>query len=68
MFTNLRNRLRKSMIKNERGQGATEYILLVAVVVGVVMMFGGKIKEKLKSTTDNLGQSIDSSVQQSVGN
>lgn len=66
MLAKLRNNLRKSMLKNNRGQGATEYILLVAVVVGIVMMFGPKIKEKLKSTTDQLGSSIDSSVSDSV--
>lgn len=56
----------KKSLKNNRGQGATEYILLVAVVVGVVMMFGPKIKEKLSSTTEKLGSSIDSSVESSV--
>lgn len=66
MLTKLRNRLRKSMLKNNRGQGATEYILLVAVVVGIVMMFGPKIKSKLTQTTEQLGSSIDSSVQESV--
>lgn len=66
MLTKLRNRLRKSMLKNNRGQGATEYILLVAVVVGIVMMFGPRIKSKLTQTTDQLGSSIDSSVQESV--
>lgn len=66
MLAKLRNRLRKSMLKNNRGQGATEYILLVAVVVGIVMMFGPKIKSKLTQTTEQLGSSIDSSVQESV--
>lgn len=58
MFAKMRNHLRKSL-KNNRGQGATEYILLVAVVVGIVMMFGPKIKEKLKDTTDKLGSQIE---------
>lgn len=66
MLANLRNRLRKSMLKNNRGQGATEYILLVAVVVGIVMMFGPKIKSKLTQTTDQLGGNIDSAVSDSV--
>jgi len=58
-LSNLRNRLRASLLKNNRGQGATEYILLVAVVVAVVMMFKGKITEKLKSTTDQIGSQMD---------
>ncbi len=65
MLTSLRKFARKSL-KNNRGQGATEYILLVAVVVGLVMMFGGKIKTKLTETTERLGSSIDTSVQKSV--
>jgi len=51
--------MRMNLIKNNRGQGATEYILLVAVVVAVVMMFKGKITEKLKSTTDQIGSQMD---------
>lgn len=65
MLTSLRKFTTKSL-KNNRGQGATEYILLVAVVVGIVMMFGPKIKEKLSKTTDQLGDSISTSVDQSV--
>jgi len=49
-LSNLRNRLRTNLLKNNRGQGATEYILLVAVVVAVVMMFKSKITTKLEST------------------
>lgn len=67
MFTTLKNRLRKNLLKNNRGQGATEYILLVAVVVGIVMMFGPKIKERVTGATEKLGQSIDKSVGESVG-
>lgn len=65
MLTSLKKFFKKSL-KNNRGQGATEYILLVAVVVGIVMMFGPKIKEKLAATTEKLGSSIDSSVDQSI--
>lgn len=66
MLAKLRNRLRKSMLKNNRGQGATEYILLVAVVVGIVMVFGPKIKEKLGRTTNELSDKIGQSVQDST--
>lgn len=66
MLAKLRNRLRKSMLKNNRGQGATEYILLVAVVVGIVMVFGPKIKQKLGQTTNELSDKIGQSVQDST--
>lgn len=65
MLTSLKKFTRKSL-KNNRGQGATEYILLVAVVVGIVMMFGPKIKERLTSTTEQLGGKIGDSVQKST--
>lgn len=38
----------KNLLKNKRGQGATEYILLLVVVVALVMLF----KEKIKTTMD----------------
>ncbi|MCM2353636.1 MAG: class III signal peptide-containing protein [Pseudobdellovibrio sp.] len=66
MLAKLRNRLRKNMLKNNRGQGATEYILLVAVVVGIVMVFGPKIKKKLGETTEDLSGKIGQSVQDST--
>lgn len=68
MLANLRNRLRKNLIKNQRGQGATEYILLVAVVVGIVLVFGKTIKQKLTDTTSQLGSQIDQTVSTSTSN
>ena len=45
MLKNLRSRLSKNITKNQRGQGATEYILLLTVVVGLVVAFGKPIKD-----------------------
>ncbi len=59
LFTNMRNRLRKNLIKNQSGQGATEYILLLVVVVGLVMVFGPKIKEKMNDKMTQLGTDMD---------
>lgn len=66
MLAKLRNRLRKNMLKNNRGQGATEYILLVAVVVGIVMVFGPTIKKKLGQQTEILSDKIGDSVKTST--
>lgn len=38
----------KKLLKKESGQGATEYILLLVVVVALVLMF----KDKIKTTVD----------------
>lgn len=59
-LTNLRNRLRKNLINNKSGQGATEYILLLVVVVGLVMVFGPMIKSKMKDKMGELSTNIDS--------
>ena len=53
-LSTLRNRLRKNLIKNQSGQGATEYILLLVVVVGMVVAFGPKIKSAIDKKTGDL--------------
>ena len=58
LMTTLRNRLRKKLLKNNSGQGATEYILLLVVIVGLVMMFGPKIKTAMTSKMADLDENI----------
>jgi Flp pilus assembly pilin Flp len=59
LLTNLRNRLRANLANNERGQGATEYILLLTVVVALVVMFGPTIKTKFKEKMGTLTTDMD---------
>ena len=59
MLKNLRSRLSKNITKNQRGQGATEYILLLTVVVGLVVMFGPTIKKKFNEKVGNLETQMD---------
>lgn len=54
LMTTLRNRLRKNLLKNQSGQGATEYILLLVVIVGLVMMFGPRIKSAMNTKMSDL--------------
>lgn len=49
----------KKLIKNQSGQGATEYILLLVVVVALVVMFKGQIKTALDTKLSDLKSSID---------
>ncbi|MBY0553023.1 hypothetical protein K2P97_00745 [bacterium] len=58
LMTTLRNRLRKNLLKNQSGQGATEYILLLVVIVGLVMMFGPKIKSSMNTKMGELDQGM----------
>lgn len=59
LFTPLRNRLRKNLIKNQSGQGATEYILLLVVIVGLVMLFGPKIRTAMSNKMEQLDKDIE---------
>ena len=59
LITTLRNRLRKNLINNRSGQGATEYILLLVVIVGLVMMFGPKIKSAMTKKMDDLDKGME---------
>ncbi len=45
-LSTMRNRLRKNLLKDNRGQGMTEYILLLVVIVGLVLLF----KKQIAST------------------
>ncbi len=54
---NLKN-ISKKLLKNERGQGATEYILLLVVVVALVMMFKDRISTTVKDKMSELQGSI----------
>lgn len=50
----------RKLLKNESGQGATEYILLLVVVVALVVMFKERIKETVSSKIESLSGSIQS--------
>lgn len=50
----------KNLLKDRSGQGATEYILLLVVVVALVLMFKGEIQStvqgKINDLKDMIGQ------------
>lgn len=48
----------KSLWKDESAQGATEYILLLVIVVAVAMIFKGKIRDMITTKTDDLAKSV----------
>lgn len=50
--------LMKNLLKDESGQGATEYILLLVAVVMVSMLFKDKIKEVITAKLEEVGGSI----------
>ena len=48
----------KNLWKDESGQGATEYILLLVVVVALAMMFRTRITETLQAKLVELSSKI----------
>lgn len=55
-------RIAKSVWADESGQGATEYILLLVVVVGLVMLFGPQIKDMVNTKLQDLSGGMGSIV------
>ncbi len=58
-LSNLRTRLRKNLLNNNSGQGATEYILLIVVVVGLVMAFKKPIMDAVSKKATSVGDNIN---------
>lgn len=52
---------------NKRGQTSVEYILIIGVIVGVIMIFGQKFKSQIGTITDDLFGNIDKSIKGSSG-
>jgi Flp pilus assembly pilin Flp len=44
--------------KNHKGQGTTEYIVILAVIVLLIVAFWGKIKPVLQGRIDSTAQEI----------
>lgn len=49
----------KKLLKDESAQGATEYILLLVVVVGLLLTFRKQIIQIVSGKVSNLGNEIN---------
>ena len=49
----------KNLWKDESGQGATEYVLIIAVVAAIVIAFKGQIVGMIEGKTRDLGGKFD---------
>lgn len=54
--------------RDESGQGATEYILILVVVGVIVVAFKGKIKEIIESRTGEVGGKIGEAITKITNN
>ena len=48
----------KALWTDESAQGATEYILMLVIVVGIAMLFKDKIMGIIRGKVDDLGNDI----------
>ena len=55
---NIKNFLNK-FAKDESGQGTAEYVLLLAIVVALVMLFKDRIRKAFEAQTSKVGESIE---------
>jgi Flp pilus assembly pilin Flp len=61
-------RFLNKLLKNQKGQGMTEYLIIVALIaiaaIGVVTVFGSDIRQLFNATTNSLsgGQGANNSV------
>ncbi len=49
-------------LKSKKGQSSVEYILIIAAVVGVIFVFGGKFKSQIGNVTDKLFGNVNSGI------
>lgn len=49
----------KKLARDQRGQGTAEYVLLIAIVVGALVMFGKPLKDKIMSKWNDVSSQMD---------
>jgi hypothetical protein len=48
----------KTLVRSRRGQNTVEYLLMLTVVVGVVLVSGAMLKKFMPTLFDNITQEI----------
>jgi Flp pilus assembly pilin Flp len=49
----------KKLARDQKGQGTAEYVLLIAIVVGALVMFGGPLKKKITDKWNEVSSQMD---------
>lgn len=53
-------RMKKNVLKNDKGQGMVEYILLLVVIIGLIMAFKKPIMDKFNEATGKATSGMES--------
>ncbi|MCK6599034.1 MAG: hypothetical protein L6Q37_11775 [Bdellovibrionaceae bacterium] len=56
-------RLKRNVVKNQKGQGMVEYILLLVVIIGLVMAFKTPIKRMFDSAVGKAESGVNDVIQ-----
>lgn len=56
-------KVKHKFLKNEKGQGMVEYILLLVVIIGLVVAFKGKIKGMFDNATGKVESGMGEVIQ-----
>ncbi len=49
----------KRLTRDQKGQGTAEYVLLIAIVVGALVIFGPALKNKLQGKWEQISGQMD---------
>ncbi len=55
----LLKRFTKKIARDQKGQGTAEYVLLIAIVVGALVMFGKPLKDKIMGKWNEVSGQMD---------
>lgn len=53
---------RMKFLKNKKGQSATEYAIMVGVIVGIVIIAGAVFKPQIRAAFEQLGAKISGAI------
>ena len=50
----------KKVLKNQRGQGMVEYVLIIVIVVGVLLSLRGRIQGWIENSSNKVSDQMES--------
>ncbi len=59
--------MKKARKNRKKGQTSVEYILIIAVIVGVILAFGKQFKQKIELVTNDLFSGVQGGIKNLTG-